>query len=523
MKNDANDAAGVSEFGLGNLATALFRHKKKIVLFVAAIGALGVMIIMYAPRKYRSEARLFLQVGRESIRLDPTATTGQTLALQQSGRDNEIATALDVLRGRAILELTVDKLTPEIVLGQSGGGKAKPNPVAEAALAPLRYVAKTVRSIDPISKREEAVIQIMQNFAVEAEHDSTVLSLTYDADTPALAQEVLHALVDVYRQEHVRLHQTNGSKPFFEQQRDELQVQLVEAETKLRDAKNRMGFSSIDGRRNTLETRLGAIELTRNGAIQSIASAQARIASLKTQTEDLPERMQITTKLTPNTGADALRSQLYTLQVELMNLEAKYNPAHPLVASTRAQVDEARRLVQGEDESRETTIDSLNDNRRTLQLELAKAETGLAGYEAQLAELDKQRLTTIADLQQLNDYDVELKDMERTATLARNDFYGYASDLEQARIDEALNAAQIHNVAVAQDATLVEKPVSPSKLLVAAMSMALAAAGTTLLVLGSEKLGSRVHAEAQVEQILRLPVLATVPEGRAYAAAGGSR
>ena len=35
---------------------------------------------------------------RESVRLDPTATTGKTIALQQPGRDSEVATAID--RGR---------------------------------------------------------------------------------------------------------------------------------------------------------------------------------------------------------------------------------------------------------------------------------------------------------------------------------------------------------------------------------------------------------------------------------------
>jgi uncharacterized protein involved in exopolysaccharide biosynthesis len=521
MRNETDESAGRSSFDLSSAATAFFRHKKKVIAFVAAIGALAVLVIVFAPRKYRSEARLFLQVGRESIRLDPTATTGQTIALQQSGRDNEVATALEVLRGRAILEQTVDALTPEVVLGESGSGKADPNLVAETALAPLRYAVGMVRSIDPISKHEEAVLQVLQNFAVDAEHDSTIISLTYDAETPELAQEVLQVIVEVYRNEHVRLHQTSGSKPFFTQQRDELEAQLEAAEAKLRDTKNRMGFASIDSRRNTLETRIGAIDLARNGAIQSIASAKARIDSLSAQASELPERMHVSTTQMPNTGADALRAQLYTLQVELMNLEAKYNADHPLVASTRAQVEEARSMLQGEEGVREKTTDSVNDNLRALQLDLAKAEAGMAGYQAQLSELETQRTETLAELRQVNDYEVELQDLDRTVNLARTNFYGYASDLEQARVDEELNRHQITNVAVAQDATLVQKPVSPSKLLVVAMALAMATVGTGLLVLGCEKMGSRVHSASQLEDILRLPVLATVPEGRPFAAAAG--
>jgi hypothetical protein len=91
---------------------------------------------------------------------------------------------------------------------------------------------------------------------------------------------------------------------------------------------------------------------------------------------------------------------------------------------------------------------------------------------------------------------------------------------EQARVDEELDRLEITNVAVAQRATLAEKPVSPSKMLVGALSMLLAVAGTMALVLGSEKLDSRLHGEEHVEQVLRLPVLAAIPEGRAYARPG---
>jgi uncharacterized protein involved in exopolysaccharide biosynthesis len=434
-----------------------------------------------------------------------------------------VATAIEVLHSREILEHAVDRLTPEVILGQTGSGQAEPNPVADAVLTPLRMVVGAIKSIDPISKREEAVIQLERNFEVDAEHESTVISLTYDAETAKLAQQVMETIVDVYREEHVRLHQTSGSKPFFKKQRDDLESQLVAAEESLREAKNRMGVGSIDSRRGSLEQRLAAIELSRNGVIQNIASADARIAALKSQTETMPERMHTSTRVVPNTGADSLRSQLYALQVQLMNLEAKYNAEHPLVVSTRTQVEDAQRMLADESGSREETLDSINTNLRALLLELAQVEASRAGNEAQLAELDRQRSETLADIKSLNDYELEIQDLERAVTLASTNFYGYAEDLEQARIDEELDRQRITNVAVAQAASLAEKPVSPSKMLVGALALLLATAGTAALVLLSEKLDSRVHTEDQVENVIRLPVLASVPEGRIYAAAGAGR
>lgn len=497
-----------------------FRHKKKAMLFATLVITAATLVILYAPRTYRSEARLFLQVGRESVRLDPTATTGDTIALQQSGRASEIATAIEVLKSRSILEQTVDKLTPETVLGETElGGKASDrNELVDVALAPLHNAARAIKSVDPVSEREEAVIAIEENFEVYAEFDSALIVLTLDAQSPQLAQTILDTIVNVYRDEHMRLYRTSGSKPFFEQQRTELEKQLVDAENALREAKNRMGVGSIESRRETLETRLSSIELARNATVQQKAAAEARIAALKERVDALPERLHTETRVMPNTRADDLRSQLYALQVQLMNLEAKYSDDHPLVKSARAQVEEATQMAQGETPLREENVDRLNENHQALSLALAQAESELAGYAAQQKTLDQQRAAALADLKQLNDFEIELEELNRQATLARTNFYNYAAAFEKARMDEELHERRISNVAVAQSATLAEKPVSPSKVLVGALSLVVMLAGTIALVLAAEMLDDRVRGEGQIEQLLQLPVVAAVPNGRVYAA-----
>lgn len=517
MKERITDASRGQSFGPRELAAAFFRHKKKAAAFVLATLGLATLIILYAPRKYRSEAQLFLQVGRESIRLDPTATTGQTMALQQSGRDSEIATTVEVLKSRAIIEEAVDRLTPEVVLGEQGGGEnEKGNKFVETALAPLAYFAKAVKSIDPVSKREEAVIAIQDNYWVYAEFDSTVIVLTYDGESPQLAQQVVQTIVDVYEDMHVRLHQTAGSKPFFEQQRAALGQQLAEAEAALRDVKNQAGIVSVEARRETLEKRLGDIELARNTTSQQAAAAEAQSAALNERIAAMPERVHASTRVVPNTGTDALRTELYELQVQLLNLEAKYQAEHPLVVSARSQLADAKAAIDGATTSREESEDALNENHRSLALDLARIDAQAASLKAQLAKLDEQRTVAAAELMQLNDYELEVDQLERAATLANTNFFRYSEAFEQARMDDELSKQDITNVNVVQKATLVEKPISPSKLVVAALSLVLAVAGATALVLFCERLGPRLENEPQVEQATRSPALSAAVEGRAY-------
>ena len=516
MISEAHREHRRQSYGPRELAATFLRHKKKAAFFALSVIGLATLVVIFAPRKYRSEARLFLQVGRESVRLDPTATTGETIALQQSGRDNEIATAVEVLKSRAIAEQAVDALTPEVVLAESGAEKSEPHAVADVLVAPLRIVAAALKSIDPISKREEAVIAIMDNFAVGAEFDSTVIVLTYDAETPQLAQQVMVAVVAAFRETYVDLHRTSGSKPFFAQQRAELEQRLGDAETALRDAKNRIGVASVEARRRTIETRLSSVELSRNTAVQQVSAAEARIKALKERTAAMPATMHTSTTVSPNTGADQLRSQLYALQVELLNLEAKHTAEHPLVASKRSQVKEALTMVEGVAASREATTASLNETHQALLLDLEKVQNQLAGLHAQLAELDAQRVVALADLRELNQHEVEIDRLDRAVSLANANFFRYSEALEQARMDEELDKQKINNVNEAQPATLAEKPVSPSKVIIGVLSLALATAGATLLVLACESFDSHLRNEDQIELLLEIPVIAAVPEGRHY-------
>ncbi len=350
--NSASLDLGHRTTSFHDFARSVFRHKKKVLAVVLATLALGALIVLYAPRTYRSEAKLFLQVGRESVKLDPTATTGQTISMQQNDRSNEIATVIDVLHSRGIIEQVVDMLGPEVVLGRGGPGGDETSFFVAAQQNTFGAAIDLVKRIDPISAREEAIIELDRNLLVWSENDSTMIAISFDAPSPQLAQLVAQTLVAIYRQEHLRLHRTSGSKEFFAEQQRALEAQLDEAVDQLRVAKNELNMVSIESRRVTLENRLGSIELSRLETLQQLAAVRARIADLERQLGAIPARMVSEEKTVPNTGADALREQLYALQVLLLEQESKYNDDHPALQATRVQVRQAKAMLAGETPAR---------------------------------------------------------------------------------------------------------------------------------------------------------------------------
>jgi uncharacterized protein involved in exopolysaccharide biosynthesis len=178
-------------------------------------------------------------------------------------------------------------------------------------------------------------------------------------------------------------------------------------------------------------------------------------------------------------------------------------------------------MLAGETPARQETTSDVNPNYRSLTLSLAEAQSELAAVEARQAQLAEQRQSVLTDLKFLNDHELSIDRLTREAQLAREKFFRYSENLEQARIDEALDRERISNLTVAQRATLAEKPVRPNKLLVGALSLVLALAAAAALVCLCELVGNQIYTEDQLRRSLPTPVLGVVPVDRKLAQAVG--
>ncbi|MEM9185977.1 MAG: Wzz/FepE/Etk N-terminal domain-containing protein [Planctomycetota bacterium] len=502
-----------SPISAGDFWEVVFRHKKKIVILPTLLLLMAIGIILWAPRAYQSEAKLLLQIGRESVGISPTATTGQTISLQQTGRDAEVVSAIELISSRGVIAQVVDELGPEYILrgGPAGTGDDS-SPIVEKLKAPLVALIKTLKSIDPVSDREEAIIQLEKSLTLDSERDSTIVVAQMEAESPRGAQAILAKLIDVYQREHLRVHRNPESGAFFAEQSEVLEERLAKANENVRAAKNRMGLASVEGRRSTLEQQLNLVEQASYDAEQQLATAAARAADLRAQLTEMPERMIASRRSIPNEGADLLRDQLFELQRQKLDLAARLQDNHPQFLAISAQVEEARKVVEQQTSEREETTNDVNPNHRALSLELKQQQSAMAGHEARLETLRDQKKLILSDLKQLNHDEVELDELDREVAVARTKFFKYAENLEQARIDAALEEQKISSVSLAQAATLSEKPVSPSKAIVGLGAMVLAFGGVVTWVAASEHLNDRVRSADDTQKQTGLPVFAEIPK-----------
>jgi uncharacterized protein involved in exopolysaccharide biosynthesis len=497
-----------------DVARALFRHKWKAATFFCLAVAATMSVILWYPRKYRSHAELFVRVGRESVTLDPTATTGPTVSMVGT-REFEINSVVQMIQNRAMIEKVVDQLSPAVVLNVDPG---KPETASAPSVLPAAVsnvfssANERFANLDPLDDRERAVQRITKSLGVYTPKDSTVVTLEYSDESPQQAQRIVACLLEAYMAEHARINRITGSHEFFDDQSKLMHTQWQSSVEELRDLKNDLGLVSIETQRNLLEEQQSRLDEQLVLATSARAASEAKAAELKKLVEELPVR-KVTSEEAgyPNVALDGMRQQLYELEVRERELLSKFTDAHPQIVALRGQVKEARAILADQEKDRSQVTTAVNPAREKLDLNLKIEQAEIQALTARVTALQGEISRIREKVERLNENEVRMVSLEQQAEVAHRNYLAHAEKLEQARVNDALESQRISNVNVIQPASLEPKPISPRKGIVAAMGLAVATLGSLLIALVCELTDRSLRTPVEVEQELGLPVLAALP------------
>jgi uncharacterized protein involved in exopolysaccharide biosynthesis len=319
-------------------------------------------------------------------------------------------------------------------------------------------------------------------------------------------------MLETYMAEHVRINRTAGSREFFVEQAKLMSEKWDDAAARLRDAKNELGVADIKTQRTLLEAELSRLgeQLAQETAL--LAAADARVAELERIGQQLPERVVATQEQGHSSEAfDSMREKLYELELREHELLSKYTDEHPQVIAIRGQVEEARTILDSQDERRTRSVMAINPAREKVQQDLRSEQASAKALAVKVAKLREQQTQVQARVTRLNASEVQLAKIQQEVALAEKNYLAHAERLEQTRIDAALEAERISNVNIIQPASFEPKPASPKRSMVAAMGLAIAMLGSLVIVIVGEQSDRSLRSADDVELHLDLPVLATLP------------
>lgn len=468
-KPDGTSTAPADNFLLRTLQV-VWRQRKRTLLFFAAVMTLVVVGAFVCPKTYQSEAKLFVRLGRESVTLDPTATTGKVVGVHES-RENEMNSVLEVIQSRIVLERTVERLGSDAIL------KARV-PATIGTTASLTTAKPTTANAAAKAAKDKAIRQLERMVYIKHPKKSSVITIGCKAASPELAQKIVEIVLEEFRELHLRINRTAGSRKFFEEQTTFLAGQLDTVRKELQAAKNRLGITTLDNRRKTLQE----LVRTNRAALQTNASelsgVRATIASLKETLASLPTRT-VSQQVVgfPNGALDRARSQLNQLQIQERQLLTKYTEYHPDVIAVRQQIAQAREILKREGANGTQATTATNPTAQQLSLRLLTEQARAKSLVSKAEAIERDHQSLLAQLRDLNANEGHVTQLEQKVDLLQASHKAYSEKLEQARIDWALGEERISNVNTVQPPTYVSKAVSPKKRLIVFLGLIVAGIG----------------------------------------------
>jgi uncharacterized protein involved in exopolysaccharide biosynthesis len=491
---------------------ALWRHRRVAVSATLLISLMTVAGVWLLPKSYLSEAKLFVRFGREN-QLDPTASNGQAISINET-RESEINSLQEILRSRAMLDRVVTLLGPSYILyGKDQGPEVQVTTVghqpagmgANEAFAPNRSSAGT-----PSREHQLAVKKLEKELEIFSPRKTAIIALRCKANRPETAQQIVAKLVEVYLDEHVRVHRTPGSFEFFESQTKFFQNEWQGSANSLQEFKTKHGIVTLDGKRQQLQALINDLEQRLLAAESETTSSEARIVSLKASIRLLPEFIASQKVRQPSVAMEGMKQTLFTLQGKETELKARMTLDHPMVVAVKHQMEDLQEILEDYDEESVQQTQVINPSRQTLELDLLKEQSQVDSLVGRIRALKEQQTEHYAQLASLNAAEVRLADLQRGVDLAETRYKTYAEKLEQARINRSLDEERISSLSIVQPATYAIQPLGPRKLLIVALGAFVAIGAGLILALGLAWFNPVLTSSEIIQRQLQLPVLGMV-------------
>ena len=331
-----------------------------------------------------------------------------------------------------------------------------------------------------------------------------------------MAALILNRLCDLLLEHHLQVHRKHDSYDFFERQFELLRANLTETEGKLQGFRAKHHISSLVEQRSLLLRQLAdrrnELDLT---LIQEVESRH-RIKEFNQVLLDTPETVAQGEEIDHNPYIiSSLQTRLVELELKQNDLLTKYNEESRLVRNTREEIEIVRQKLQEQEGKRYGKSQyGLNPTYQGLRESLLRNMAELKATAAKRQTQETQLASYEDNLRGLNSLESELKQLQYEADVALESFRLYQKKREESRISQAMDSDKIVNFSIMESAIPPLRPIKPNINLMLLIGIIFGLIGSFFLALTLEYIRDTLERPEEVEDFLRLPVLASIPELR---------
>jgi polysaccharide biosynthesis transport protein len=473
------------------LAMVLFRRRK---VFVCVWGLVLAAAVLYAFVGVKYEANMKVLVRRG--RADAPVSAGEDAPIdltRMAITEEELNSEVELLRDDEVLRRVVE----------------------ETGLVGHDWLHFLRPGEGDAQRMERAARRLAKNLQVEPMKKTNLIAVSYAADDPRVAAKVLQAVANAYLEKHTEVHRPTGEFHFYEMQTGESRQQLEESKQKLLSFTASNGVVEAGEQRDLALRKLSELDATYRQTRIDLAETQQRVRGLEGQLAKLPERTTTQVRSADNPELQkALKASLLDLQFKRTQLLTKFEPSHRLVQEVDHEIVQAEAAIATENSLplRDETTDK-NTHYEWAKSELQQAEVQLKGLQARQAATFAQLTDYRATAQKLGEDAITQDDLVSSEKAAQENHLLYVRKQEEARMDDALDARGIVNVAIAEHPVAPALPVWSVWSVLAIGFMAAGAAGTGA-AFAADYADPAFRTPDDVLAYLNTPVLASLPRSR---------
>jgi uncharacterized protein involved in exopolysaccharide biosynthesis len=311
----------------------------------------------------------------------------------------------------------------------------------------------------------KTVLAFQKSLSITRIKGSNVIAVGFKHKDPKLAATVVNTFANAYLEQHLKVHKNPKSVDFFEEQSKILKSNLKQVEERLKSFKEQHNVTDLDEEQRILLKQISDLRAELDRTLSQEIETKNQIRPLRPHEETLVE-----------------------LELKEKDLITKYTPNSRLVRNVREEIKMVRNNILFRNQAEHKAID-------------AKKETQIK----QLAYYQNK-------LEKLNRIKVKLDQLQMAVDVDRQNYLLYLTKFEEARISDAMDNKKISSVSLIEPALPPLKPVFPKVLLNVFLGIVLSVFGGLGLAFFTEYLDNSLEKPNDVEQVLQLPVLASIPE-----------
>lgn len=452
-----------------------------LILAITLIGTLLVTPI------YR--ATTTAQIDRDSIKVVDVGGLTPT----ESPLDKDFyQTQYELLQSRALAQRVIDRL--DLEQDSTWQRMSQPSPLAKL-LGMISGGSDQDAAADPATAASMAesgrISAVLGRLGIEPVRNSRLVRIHFDSIDPAFSAKVANAVAEAYIASNLerRFESSSYAKDFLEDQLQQIKLRLEDSEKELVAFAQKEQIIEVENRQSLVSQNLSAL----NQSLARIQDERIKAESRHRQAQSA-QGMGLSEVLA-SPIVQELRQKKSQVQAEYQDKLRVFKPDYPEMQRIKGQIDEYQRLI--------------DDELANIKSSVAADYQATLGQENQLrGELDNLK-SQVLDLQNRS---IQYNILKREVDTSRELYDGLLQRYKEVGLAGGVGT---NNISVVDRAEIPTGKHSPRLALNLAIGLLLGGFAGVLLAFLAEHLDDTVKNPEDMEKLLGLAVLGTIPKLKA--------